>query len=329
MQVFLDADILLNYLEGKEVDSVLPELLKLSSNKEIVLLTTSQIKDEYLRNVATVKNKKINELKGSSIMMNNIEYKDKKSFKNRVRKESQKIIEKNNKQENKILKEIKNFKTRESYIEKFFTIAISFDEDKSILEKSYFRYLKGNPPRKKKEKSESYGDAINWELILRDADKKDELIIVSRDGDYSEVLYKEISLNSLLISDWKKVSRKKIDLFNSLGEFVNKCEKEEIVNKKLIAEEKESIKEDIMLQQSMDNYDNNKRIAALQLLKDYVKEIMASLSPREQRILEMRFGLIDGVAHILEEVGQEFELTRERIRQIEAKVFEKIRKTQC
>ena len=113
-----------------------------------------------------------------------------------------------------------------------------------------------------------------------------------------------------------------------MGEFVNKCKNAEIVKKKLIAEEKESIKEDIILQQSMDNYDNNKRIAALQLLKDYVKEIMANLSPREQRILDMRFGLIDGVDHTLEEVGQEFELTRERIRQIEAKIFEKIRKTQ-
>ena len=70
------------------------------------------------------------------------------------------------------------------------------------------------------------------------------------------------------------------------------------------------------------------RIAALQLLKDYVQEIMVSLSPREQRILEMRFGLIDGVAHTLEEVGREFEVTRERIRQIEAKALEKIRKMQ-
>jgi RNA polymerase primary sigma factor len=68
------------------------------------------------------------------------------------------------------------------------------------------------------------------------------------------------------------------------------------------------------------------RAAALQLLKDYVKEIVAQLSPREQKILEMRFGLIDGVAHTLEEVGQEFEVTRERIRQIESKALEKIRK---
>ncbi|MFZ4631822.1 MAG: sigma-70 family RNA polymerase sigma factor [Patescibacteria group bacterium] len=66
--------------------------------------------------------------------------------------------------------------------------------------------------------------------------------------------------------------------------------------------------------------------AALQLLKDYVKNIVAQLSPREQKILEMRFGLVDGVAHTLEEVGQEFEVTRERIRQIESKALEKIRK---
>ncbi len=74
--------------------------------------------------------------------------------------------------------------------------------------------------------------------------------------------------------------------------------------------------------------DSPDRIAALQLLKDYVKNVMINLSPREQKILEMRFGLVDGVAHTLEEVGQEFEVTRERIRQIEAKALEKIRKMQ-
>lgn len=68
------------------------------------------------------------------------------------------------------------------------------------------------------------------------------------------------------------------------------------------------------------------RSAALQLLRDYVKNIVSQLSPREQKILEMRFGLVDGVAHTLEEVGREFEVTRERIRQIESKSLEKIRK---
>lgn len=68
------------------------------------------------------------------------------------------------------------------------------------------------------------------------------------------------------------------------------------------------------------------RAAALQLLKDYVREIVNQLSPREQKILEMRFGLTDGVTHTLEEVGRDFEVTRERIRQIEAKALEKIKK---
>jgi RNA polymerase primary sigma factor len=66
------------------------------------------------------------------------------------------------------------------------------------------------------------------------------------------------------------------------------------------------------------------RSAALQLLRDYVRGVIADLSPREQKILEMRFGLLDGVSHTLEEVGQEFDVTRERIRQIEAKALEKI-----
>lgn len=67
------------------------------------------------------------------------------------------------------------------------------------------------------------------------------------------------------------------------------------------------------------------RAAALELLRDYVKGIISELSPREQKILEMRFGLTDGVAHTLEEVGQEFDVTRERIRQIEAKALERIK----
>lgn len=68
------------------------------------------------------------------------------------------------------------------------------------------------------------------------------------------------------------------------------------------------------------------RAAALQLLKDYVHEIISQLTPREQKILEMRFGLLDGVSHTLEEVGAEFDVTRERIRQIEYKTLEKIQK---
>ncbi len=64
---------------------------------------------------------------------------------------------------------------------------------------------------------------------------------------------------------------------------------------------------------------------ARSLLKDLIKEIMVDLSEREQKILNMRFGLEDGVSHTLEEVGKTFGVTRERIRQIEAKALEKVR----
>lgn len=65
--------------------------------------------------------------------------------------------------------------------------------------------------------------------------------------------------------------------------------------------------------------------ASRKLLKDHIGEILDTLTPREQKILKIRFGLEDGVVHTLEEVGQEFGVTRERIRQIEAKALERIR----
>ena len=63
-----------------------------------------------------------------------------------------------------------------------------------------------------------------------------------------------------------------------------------------------------------------------QLLKEQVKEMLSALTEREQKILKLRFGLEDGKSHTLEEVGQEFSVTRERIRQIEAKALAKLRK---
>lgn len=68
--------------------------------------------------------------------------------------------------------------------------------------------------------------------------------------------------------------------------------------------------------------------AARTLLRGQLEEILVDLTPREQKILSMRFGLKDGINHTLEEVGQVFGVTRERIRQIEAKSLEKIRQHQ-
>ena len=65
--------------------------------------------------------------------------------------------------------------------------------------------------------------------------------------------------------------------------------------------------------------------AAYSLLKEQIEEVLNTLYDREQKVLKLRFGLEDGRARTLEEVGKEFDVTRERIRQIEAKALRKLR----
>ena len=65
--------------------------------------------------------------------------------------------------------------------------------------------------------------------------------------------------------------------------------------------------------------------AAYSLLKEQIEDVLGSLNEREQKVLKLRFGLEDGRARTLEEVGKEFDVTRERIRQIEAKALRKLR----
>ena len=65
--------------------------------------------------------------------------------------------------------------------------------------------------------------------------------------------------------------------------------------------------------------------ATYSLLQEQLGEVMSTLTEREQKVLEMRFGLLDGHSRTLEEVGKEFQVTRERIRQIESKALRKLR----
>ena len=65
--------------------------------------------------------------------------------------------------------------------------------------------------------------------------------------------------------------------------------------------------------------------ASNEILKEEIKSVLETLQPREQQVLELRFGLIDGTCYTLEEVGRRFNVTRERIRQIEAKALRKLR----
>ena len=65
--------------------------------------------------------------------------------------------------------------------------------------------------------------------------------------------------------------------------------------------------------------------ASYNMLRQQLSEVMETLTPRESKVLRLRFGLEDGRAHTLEEVGKEFDVTRERVRQIEAKALRKLR----
>ncbi len=74
-----------------------------------------------------------------------------------------------------------------------------------------------------------------------------------------------------------------------------------------------------------DNYKTPIDMATFALLKDQLDEVLESLTPREERVIRLRFGLDDGRTRTLEEVGKEFQVTRERIRQIESKALRKLR----
>ena len=67
------------------------------------------------------------------------------------------------------------------------------------------------------------------------------------------------------------------------------------------------------------------KLTDLSLLRDQLKEVMKDLTPREREILKLRFGLEDGVPRTLEEVGKKFKITRERVRQIQARALEKLK----
>src|SRR3990167_2678356 len=118
----------------------------------------------------------------------------------------------------------------------------------------------------------------------------------------------EMNLPVEKVRHLQKISQDTISLETPVGE---PEEKEEVTIREFVPDEKTLSPE---------------QATSLKFLRDQIKEIISELAPREQKILAMRFGLEDGVSYTLEEVGKEFGVTRERIRQIEMKALEKIKK---
>jgi len=124
----------------------------------------------------------------------------------------------------------------------------------------------------------------------------------------AEEIAAEMGLEVDKVHHIRKIAQKAVSLETPVGE--NKDKQDSVLA--------EFIKDDKTIAPNTE--------AARKLLKDRLKEISNDLTPRELKILGMRFGLDDGVMHTLEETGEEFGVTRERIRQIQAKALEKLRK---
>lgn len=126
----------------------------------------------------------------------------------------------------------------------------------------------------------------------------------------AEEIAAEMGLDVDKVHHIRKIAQKAVSLETPVGEDKNKQDS-------VLAE---FIKDDKTIAPNTE--------AARNLLKDKLKEISDELTARELKILGMRFGLEDGIMHTLEETGEEFGVTRERIRQIQAKALEKLRRHQ-
>ena len=124
----------------------------------------------------------------------------------------------------------------------------------------------------------------------------------------AEEIAAEMGLEVDKVHHIRKIAQKAISLETPIGE--NKDKQDSILA--------EFIKDDKTLAPNVE--------ATRKLLKEKLKEISSDLTQRELKILGMRFGLEDGVMHTLEETGEEFGVTRERIRQIQEKALEKLRR---
>jgi predicted nucleic acid-binding protein len=222
-KIIIDTNIYLNFyrLDSGQSLEMLKNLNQLIKNKNFKLVLPKQIEDEFIRN----KNSKsaiygdhiLNFEKGLSVQFK-IPHLIKSSQKI---KQIEKTIKKLQSQKEDAVKDYKNrvFNPNSKInqqIDLLFSNAIRPPETNEVLQKAWFRNLRGNPPRKD---NSSFGDAIIWESILEQC-TDDDLILISGDGDFESEINQE-DIHEFLKTEWSKKTDKKIMLYTKLGSFIN------------------------------------------------------------------------------------------------------------
>jgi len=237
MKLFIDANIYLDYFRvSSEKLSSLKVLKKLLNKKKLILLIPQQTIEEYIRMRGSVVEETRRELLlkqkdfKSIVTPNTKNWKKAEKIKEKVKAVKIAYSGLIKEYDKKIIEEKTD---ADILIKNIFDLGRQLKESKSILKKSYVRYMKGNPPRKS---NYSYGDAIIWELLLKNA-IKDNLAIITRDRDFITEQKGEKVLNIFLQKEWEKKTNKKINLFTSLGKFINQFEKKIVVKKEIVEEE--------------------------------------------------------------------------------------------
>jgi len=244
--VYIDTQIYRQYVNPGSDTKPLNKLKKLIDDKKIELVFPSQTKKEVSRNLVEALKSKESDLEKALEYYQNIittksSTKNNKSTLKQDKNIIKKIITLKKEFDKKLDKELKDFykkkitelnshyKTLDQMLKDIFKKATNFCDTDEIILRAVLRYAKDLPPKKGDHK---FGDAIIWET-LKDNIRKEELTIISKDGDFIQVEAKKI-----LSSEWKKHTGKKITFYSSLGEFVNKLDPEKPISKETIQKEK-------------------------------------------------------------------------------------------
>lgn len=244
MKLYVDTNVYLSYVNTTSDIKSLSKLKKAVKDGIVQLVLPSQTKIEFLRNFkdrVTQARNKIDESKVEFVIPNELKDAKKKKY----TKEEEGIIKSidalnaavKKYRANKAGELKRHIDAVEKLINEIFDLADFFEYTDEVVMRAVVRYAKGLPPKKENFK---FGDAIIWET-LKENIRGEELVIISADSDFSEKGKTDIKINTVLDSEWKKHTKKKISLFSVLGQFMNTVDKKDLISDEIIKKEKRQL----------------------------------------------------------------------------------------